>query len=460
MRSVILSLATRLWGCNPEFEKVGEPETNALPDSGGGSAEGEQDVGVVDSYTDVQRDSGKTDTKDDAGKPGDKEDGPVVDPPDANPPDEPPPRNEPPTFVGIVSPNWESVVVPNAADQYEFIFECHDTPNDLVQGAIFVWKDDNDGFSEDDIIINPYDPPLGTSSVDGDRVKVRVPAQNIPPLSLLCWAPYTCEDRHGNETFTKFSEPTEDLVVDVDWSCFETLDKDVVHYWSFDAIERNFNGDRIVVDRTESRKDGVIFNNASVRAGVQGDALQCDGVDDYVQTPEPVPVGIANTWTISWWQFLDRTDGHQQLFTLRPDNPGSQRNLIEAIAGQSEGDPDYRRIIINYIADNGNSLTFGTRDRVLNTGTWEHIAMVHGGTRQSQDPCNLNLYINGAPTAFAVNPNPSCSVQASFDRFIDLCRQFGRDDRYLRGRIDEFVIRDRAMSRQEILKEYERNSQE
>lgn len=461
MVPVLLSLAAKLWGCTPEFEPIGEPKSNLFPGSGGTD---KKDVGDGDSYIVVVRDSGNP-------PPAPRR------PPPPSPPPPPPARdagnndretgpipalNEPPQFGGLISPSWDPIVVPNAANQYEFIFQCYDPENNLEGGSILVEKVDNDRQQEgDDILVNPYDPPRGTvSTAAGGLVTVRVPAQNLPPLSLICWAPYTCTDGFGNETFMEIAtRPAAELQAGRDYTCFETTERGVVHHWSFDYVETNQNQ---VIDQSETGDMPGTMGGRLVldeEGGIKSQAIHCDGVNDYVETPQARLVGIANTWTVSWWQYLNRDDNED----LRPEDDAH----VIATIGNRNGDspPNWlqflttrnRSLMIEYTSSSGGFKDFRTQDGVLDT-RWQYIAMVHTNL-VADGPPPFRLYLNGEVTPFTqVGADFYRGVQTDTPRYISLCRQLRENSRYMQGGIDEFVIYNRALSWQEIQAACERNA--
>lgn len=179
--------------------------------------------------------------------------------------------------------------------------------------------------------------------------------------------------------------------------------------------------------------------------GVFGNALQCDGVDNFVRTQEAVPVGIGARWTLSWWQNLESVDAIQNIFTLgapseNPDqNPLSYLDFIVTPGGY---------VSMNYTGQDGAANGLSLAEPALAAGVWQHIVLTNSG---GDTLAAIQLYVNGMNRP--LNGAPQISAQDNHPRFVNLCRELNRDRRYVAGKIDNFIVLNRPFSLEEVLAE-------
>lgn len=221
----------------------------------------------------------------------------------------------------------------------------------------------------------------------------------------------------------------------------------IVHQWAFDNVRRA-DGTTMVPDVSGNNKDGQLTGANVIEdiiPGIRSNALRCDGVDNFVQTPQQVAVGIKNRWTISWWHNLNTVDALQNIFTVgapseNPDqNPLSYFDFIVTPGGV---------VSMNYTGQDGVANGLASAEPVLAAGVWQHIAITNSGGNTLD---TIKLYVNGVNRP--LNGAAQISPQGEQPRFINICRDLNRDRRYVNGKVDDFVIRNRAIRAEEIMTE-------
>lgn len=402
----ILTALLGQWSCDPSFEKIGEP-LDEKPD--------------MEKAEDISRfaDTG-------------------IEHPDVNAPDLPgeeTPKNHPPQIVtpASLSPHDRQVgVKPRSDGRYLFSFECEDADGDRVRGSARILKD---GLSINGS--SDYQSPFDT----GVRKYVAVNEDEVPSFSHLCWEPTACEDSFGNMT-----------PVNGHQACFDTTDSGVVHYWSFDAITSGPRGFS-VADLSGGRKEGILVGNIDGETpGVGGYAVLCDGVNDYIQTPNPGNLGIANTWTVSFWVFVKELKAQGQILaSLGKKEPNPTRNSKNYFQIVLQGD---NKVNLQYLGDDRTYASFTTANSdLIRLGIWYHFAVAK---EVANNLTSMVLYINGVSQTL-IGPSNYSPQKDDGDRFITLCKEAGTNAGFFLGAIDEFTLWNVALGPEKIIAECRRN---
>jgi hypothetical protein len=207
----------------------------------------------------------------------------------------------------------------------------------------------------------------------------------------------------------------------------------LVGYWNFDE-----GTGTIAHDSSGNNNDGTIYG-ATWTSGKYGNALQFDGIDDYVEVFDSASLdNVVDAVTISMWVKPNRISGWEQwlvskgggwyragFFTTLGIIAGTWRFGIGT--GTSETD-----------IDNGN----------LQAGQWYHLVTTFDGTTMKQ-------YING-------QLQPNIATPASYSLVTDYPVRIGLSDgewpNPFEGTIDEVKIYNRALSAEEVRAEYTRQA--
>jgi hypothetical protein len=202
----------------------------------------------------------------------------------------------------------------------------------------------------------------------------------------------------------------------------------LVGYWTFDGPDMDWSqssAEARDVSGQGNHGDVTNFGKEAVRAGKVGQALEFDGVDDYVNTSGDF-IG-ANTVTVcAWIKPRSITDddivGNEYFrFTIF----GSGQNQI-------------------FVSSNGGGSSAGTAPGVIVLNTWQYLC----GVRLAGTNGLATLYVNGQQSGSA-NQN-SGTPQESWTS-VTIGRKGGESSsNYVNGLIDEVRIYSRALSPEEV----------
>jgi len=223
--------------------------------------------------------------------------------------------------------------------------------------------------------------------------------------------------------------------------CSSTLSADLneglISHWQFDE------GSGTTAYDSAGTNDGTTYG-ATWTTGQIYSALSFDGVDDYVALPDNEPVWLPQyNFTLSIWVYFER-------------DPGPPGEWILDLNWSSSANPDYDQGYAMGRNSNG-QISFGmntttTPHQYLSTGdvlakdTWYHVVAVRDGTTQA-------IYMNGEPNVSRTcSPDPIDFVGGYDDDRVNIGRLTTNIGTafHLEGKIDEFLIYDRALSAEEI----------
>jgi len=209
----------------------------------------------------------------------------------------------------------------------------------------------------------------------------------------------------------------------------------MVSYWNFDDALGSTAFDAFGIN------DGTILGGASWTTGQVLEALNFDGVDDYVSVPDrdSYPLG-TNSFTISFWWKPATLSGGQQFI------------------GQKDGDWPYNNWLI-YYQGAGPSLILGLSDGsnwhpqtfscpMINTpDVWYFITAVRDGN-------DFGIYVNG----ISLGTTTDVVSQKNINSDLQIGNSgYGAD--YLSGTLDEVAIYNRALGADEINTNYQNGLQ-
>lgn len=185
------------------------------------------------------------------------------------------------------------------------------------------------------------------------------------------------------------------------------------------------------------------FNGATFAPGISGQALSCDGVNDYFAInlgynaagalPQLTVSAWVNTnfsggaWTNNW-AILDFDRSEYFNFYIRADNGRVGFSTEPSVGGLHD-------------------MQGAT---AVNDGTWHHVAAVYDGTDKI-------IYVDGVEEARVVNPHGGNPLGNGTSRFGIICDgseaaafNGGRNNIYYQGLIDEMQYYDRAVTAAEM----------
>jgi glucose/arabinose dehydrogenase len=208
----------------------------------------------------------------------------------------------------------------------------------------------------------------------------------------------------------------------------------LIGYWKLD--DTSFSG--AIDDSSSQGNDGQAINFASPSgptsdsadvSGNQG-AFRFDGVNDYINVGQDESLRLTNgTYSQALWVNSTSTD-----------------DLYHGVIGFQAGTQAGQRYPFIYVRNGAVYAGFGTggntwkgvvTNRVINTGTWSHIAVTFDGT-------TMQVLVNGE----VVGTNSNFAGSLPTTQYAQL--NIGRINNYFAGQIDEVRMYNRALSQSEV----------
>ncbi|MFT5036702.1 MAG: hypothetical protein ACI9VM_000265 [Candidatus Azotimanducaceae bacterium] len=219
------------------------------------------------------------------------------------------------------------------------------------------------------------------------------------------------------------------------------LEDGLVSHWTFDGPDMIDN----VADRSGNNNDGLLTNFTATTTvdGKIGQALEFDGVDDYVEATDGAGNSTSTVGTISAW--------------IKLDEIGVQRETIYAMKTSHS----YRGLALFIYTDgtvgrffkNGASTIYDYGTATLTAGSWHHVALTYDGT-------NTTVYIDGESEVIDAVANrwfDDISNAYNSDRIGD--GEFtGQALNPFNGSLDDVRLYDRELSQEEISRLYDRSA--
>lgn len=214
------------------------------------------------------------------------------------------------------------------------------------------------------------------------------------------------------------------------------VESGLVSYWSFDAAD-------IVGDKAKDgagNNDGTIVGDPEVVAGKVGNALELNGVDQYVEVTTPadgsLDFGADIDFTIAAWINVSEPPGDQYTIISKGDRGSSPRILLKI-----NGEHFY--ITLANEVGGGPKPDFSSITPVVD-GEWHYVALV------VDRPNATMIYVDGIMDAEGMAAEGT-DVNTESPLHIGKSHQDGNDARrFFKGIIDEVSIYNRALDADEI----------
>jgi len=223
---------------------------------------------------------------------------------------------------------------------------------------------------------------------------------------------------------------------------YNPLDDELVLYLPFSRGNESI--DPTVYDRSKYGNDGYCVGvstdyGCNWTSGPNGNAMQFDGVDDYVRVDDDVSLDMVNNFlTIEMWVKPNHipSGNNVPMILTKYDSTGGQR---EYGVGKGSGD-DYRVVIIE---PSGSANTqVGTGANTMKVGVWSFIAFTYDSTQ-------VKAYLDGVLKDTIAGTPKLKDVTAPLEIGANTV-----DGVYFNGTIDEVRIYKRALSDAEIRAHY------
>ncbi|MDD5032808.1 MAG: LamG domain-containing protein [Candidatus Pacebacteria bacterium] len=216
----------------------------------------------------------------------------------------------------------------------------------------------------------------------------------------------------------------------------------LVGYWTFDGKDTNW-GTGQITDKSGNGNTGQMVGMSTSTAptiGVSGQALNFDGVNDYVNAGSAASLDDVRPITISAW--------------IKPDSYGGANEGAIVSKGDS-GASGAWRLYLNQAASNfifqagGSSPPWRSSSvNIITLSQWQHLVITWDG---GLDPTGINLYYNGSLSNDSGSIGDSLTSDASNSLYMGMRYAGGRDvPNYFDGAIDNVRIYSRVLSASEI----------
>ncbi|MCJ7516141.1 MAG: LamG domain-containing protein, partial [Dehalococcoidia bacterium] len=208
---------------------------------------------------------------------------------------------------------------------------------------------------------------------------------------------------------------------------------DLVNRYSFT------NGDTTAVDSVGGQ-NGSLVNGAIISSN----AVQFDGVNDYVNLPDGLITGYTAVSFEAWFTRTADSGTWTRIWDFGDTNPstGAGRNYI--FFTPKSGSTTFRYAISD--EDPGYNHEENIQTSPTATGVPVYIAVVHNSTTGA-----VKLYVNGSLASTGTFSIPLSSINNVFSY---LGRSLYNPDPYLKGSIDEFRIYDEPLDETVIAQHY------
>ena len=211
----------------------------------------------------------------------------------------------------------------------------------------------------------------------------------------------------------------------------------LVSYWPLDEVKKGPKGANTVEDIVGDN-DGVLQHKQKVVKGKYGNALEFDGLQDFVIVgTNNFPLGNTAV-TISAWIFKDRKGvaGQHLIFSYGVWDTGSPGHGVFTFAGQ-------RRLnnVIGFSQGNNGEV----RGPEIKLGEWNHVAAIYNGAKR-----NI-IYLDGVEVV--AEDVPEANVRLKAPDLLGEGAAIGSDTRHdglWDGLVDEIGIYNRTLTPEEV----------
>jgi hypothetical protein len=207
-----------------------------------------------------------------------------------------------------------------------------------------------------------------------------------------------------------------------------SINTGLVGWWTFDGSNLSSS---VASDSSGQGNDGTLTNSPVPAEGKLGQALLFDGVDDYVSIPSDPSLDLmTSNMTIEAW--------------IKINNSSTDKgNIYEGLYGKPRleiGLDDSLRLVLRKADDSGVDSYTGTSGKIKRE-QWHHVAGVYDGS-------NVVLYVDGIiDKTIARTGDMGGAAPVGY-------RIGGRTGSFLKGRIDNVRVYNRALSADEIRQRY------
>jgi hypothetical protein len=182
------------------------------------------------------------------------------------------------------------------------------------------------------------------------------------------------------------------------------------------------------------------------RNGKYNSSMSFDGADDYVKVNDTSTLDITGPVTVSTWVYYNTIGAGWKKIVGKWNETGNQRSY--AIVNDTTGN------YFEFIADsNGTGSNFCQAINYATpvTGTWYHVTGIYDGSR-------CRIYVNGNEGTPVNYSSGIYSGSANLITGGSGGEPVGGQNNYINGKIDDVKIYNYALTRQQVLNDYNQSS--
>lgn len=234
------------------------------------------------------------------------------------------------------------------------------------------------------------------------------------------------------------------------------LAQDLLALWRFNGPAGTVSHNAVIANEiptgpTGTLKDPDAANKAQYVPGILGNALQLDGVDDYVDLGQNLDFEKTDAFSIAGWIYADSSSSSGMILSkMRASGDYRGWSLAYGLSGTGI------ELILRDTWIIPRHLVQVRSTTPLPTGSWVFVASTYDGSSLAS---GISLYVNGKPQV-TTTTNDSLSTGGSIRQTIPLnigARDSGRSPIF-QGRIDELAVWGRVLSPTEIRELYRRGA--
>lgn len=231
-------------------------------------------------------------------------------------------------------------------------------------------------------------------------------------------------------------------------TCSDSLSCGLVQYWSFDGDDM---ASGVLQDLSNGGNRGNIFGISSTTSyvpGQIGQAINFDGVNDYVRNVTTLDLTSTNVATVAFWANIRNFNSSDNPFFESSTN---YNNNDGALIFNPNSSACSGRLLIS-IQD---SITTGKyRTECFNrptTNVFHHYLVIYDNSTATGD---IRLFIDGVEQSTQSTPDNTKDQSSSLGNYTWYLMSRAGTSLFNSGIIDEFYVYRRALSSSEILKLY------
>ncbi|MEK7096321.1 MAG: LamG domain-containing protein, partial [Patescibacteria group bacterium] len=224
----------------------------------------------------------------------------------------------------------------------------------------------------------------------------------------------------------------------------------LVGYWTMDGSKVNWKTGA-VTDSSGRGNTGFVKLMATGTApaiGRVGQALNFDGVDDYVDVDNPAVFGLMSSISVSAWIYtsVDGSVGGDIV---------NKRSLGGSAFGWAFKRIDTGALRLNFVMDHATTdLTVTTNNNALVINQWQHVVATFASSTVQNLATDVHIYVNGIEASYATQTNGVGARKDDSSRDLTISGHGGNLGELFNGKIDDVRIYNRALGANEVQRLY------